>query len=166
MTPVAGPALALTSDVLWARTSSEKTDDLKAWDADVTRLRLGLEGSWRIAMEGDAHLTPKLAASARHDGGDAETGFGVEVGGGLAWTDPVPGLILDVWGRTLLAHENGDLKDWGNNAQAARSAFAPEALQCPVRPYTVFARMLARGNSPDDWTSLMTASRQDWQSGR
>ena len=29
-------------------------------------------------------------------------------------------------------------------------------------PYTVFAKMLTRGNPPDDWTSLMTASRQDW----
>ena len=30
-------------------------------------------------------------------------------------------------------------------------------------PYTVFARMLARQNPPDDWASLMTVSRQDWQ---
>ena len=28
-------------------------------------------------------------------------------------------------------------------------------------PYTVFARMLAQGNPPDNWASLMTASRQD-----
>ena len=33
-------------------------------------------------------------------------------------------------------------------------------------PYTVFARMLARGHPPDDWASLMTASRQDWQEGK
>ena len=33
-------------------------------------------------------------------------------------------------------------------------------------PYTVFARMLARGHPPDDWASLMTASRQDWQAGK
>ena len=32
-------------------------------------------------------------------------------------------------------------------------------------PYTVFARTLTRGNPPDDWASLMTASRQDWQTG-
>jgi len=29
-------------------------------------------------------------------------------------------------------------------------------------PYSIFARMLARGNPPDDWTSLLTASRQEW----
>ena len=29
-------------------------------------------------------------------------------------------------------------------------------------PYSVFARMLARGNPPDDWAALLTASRQEW----
>ena len=33
-------------------------------------------------------------------------------------------------------------------------------------PYTLFARMLARGQPPDDWVSLMAASRQDWQAGK
>ena len=115
-----GPALALTSDALWARTSSEKTLDLAASASDVTRLRLGLEGSWRMALDGGdagaqpgASLTPKLELGARHDGGDAETGFGIELGGGLAWTDPALGLTLDVSGRTLIAHEDGALEDRG-----------------------------------------------------
>ena len=114
-----GPALALTSDALWTRTSSEKTRDLAASDSDVTRLRLGLEGSYRMALEGDGHLTPKLELGARHDGGDAETGFGVELGGGLAWSAPALGLSLDVSGRTLLAHEDDDLEDRGISAALA-----------------------------------------------
>ena len=114
-----GPALALTSDALWARTSSDRTRDLAASDPDVTRLRLGLEGSYRVALDGEASLTPKLEIGARHDGGDAETGFGVEVGGGIAWVDPGLGLSLDVSGRTLLAHENDDLKDRGMSASLA-----------------------------------------------
>ena len=132
----AGPALAVTSDALWTRTSSEKTRDLAASDSDVTRLRLGLEGSWRFALDGAGHsetegaglraggasLTPKLEVGARHDGGDAETGFGVELGGGLAWSDPALGLSLDVSGRTLLAHEDDDLKDRG---YAASLGFDP-----------------------------------------
>ena len=116
-----GPALALTSDALWARTASEKTRDLAASASDVTRLRLGLEGSWRFSLDdgGDAgaapgaSLVPKLEVGARHDGGDAETGFGVELGGGLAWVHPALGLTLDVSGRTLIAHEDGDLEDRG-----------------------------------------------------
>ena len=118
-----GPALALTSDVLWARTSSEKTNDLAASDSDVTRLRLGLEGSWRVATEGGGSIVPKLTLGARHDGGDAETGFGVELGGGLAWNDPGLGLTLDVEGRTLIAHGNDDLKDRG---YAASLVFDPD----------------------------------------
>ena len=118
-----GPALALTSDALWTRTSSEKTRDLAASDSDATRLRLGLEGSYRMALEGGGHLTPKLEIGARHDGGDAETGFGVELGGGIAWSDPALGLSLDVSGRTLIAHGDDDLKDRG---YAASLAFDPD----------------------------------------
>ena len=115
-----GPALALTSDALWARTASEKTLDLAASASDVTRLRLGLEGSWRLALDGGgagaqsgASLVPKLEVGARHDGGDAETGFGAELGGGIAWVHPALGLTLDVSGRTLIAHEDGALEDRG-----------------------------------------------------
>ena len=114
-----GPALALTSDALWARTSSEKTRDLAATEPDVTRLRLGLEGSYRLALSDGGSLVPKLEVGARHDGGDAETGFGVELGGGIAWTDPSLGLSLDVSGRTLLAHEDGEIEDRGVSAALA-----------------------------------------------
>ena len=123
-----GLALVVTSDALWTRTSSEKTrDHLAASRSDTTRLRLGLEGSYRLALgDGGASgwgsgtsLVPKLEVGARHDGGDAETGFGVEVGGGLAWSDPALGLSLDVSGRTLLAHGDDDLKDRGFSAALA-----------------------------------------------
>ena len=124
-----GPALALTSDALWARTASEKTRDLAASASDVTRFRLGLEGSWRFSLDGGdagaqpgASLVPKLEVGARHDGGDAETGFGAELGGGIVWTDPALGLTLDVSGRTLIAHEDDALEDRGF---AAALAFDP-----------------------------------------
>ena len=127
-----GPALALVSDALWARTSSDRTQDLAASDSDVTRLRLGLEGRWHIALPGasgspygaeGAGMTPRLEVGMRHDGGDAETGFGVELGGGIAWSDPALGLNLDLSGRTLVAHGSDDLEDRGF---AASLAFDPE----------------------------------------
>ena len=108
-----GLSMALVSDALWARTSSEKTSDLAASDSDVTRLRLGLEGRWAHTLEGGGHVTPKLEAGVRHDGGDAETGFGVELGGGLAWSHPASGLSVDIEGRTLIAHDSDDLEDRG-----------------------------------------------------
>ena len=118
-----GLSLALVSDALWARTSSEKTSDLAASDSDVTRLRLGLEGRWTNPLEGGGHFTPRIEAGMRRDGGDAETGFGVELGGGLAWSAPALGLNLDLSGRTLLAHGDDDLKDRGF---AASFAFDPD----------------------------------------
>ncbi len=118
-----GPALAITSDALWSRTESDRTSELAASDSDVTRLRLGLEGSWRIAAEGGGHVTPKVELGLRRDGGDAESGSGVEVGGGIAWVDPGLGLSLDLSGRTLITHEADDLEDRGF---AASLAFDPD----------------------------------------
>ena len=46
---------------------------------------------------------------------------------------------------------------WVNDQRTLRSSGSK------TDPYTVFPRMLARGNPPDNWASLMTASRQDWQ---
>ena len=49
----------------------------------------------------------------RQDGGDAETGTGIELGGGLAWTDPARGLTVEAKARTLIAHEDADYREWG-----------------------------------------------------
>ena len=129
--PDEGPALALTSDAVWTRTLSDKARGIESSEAQATRLRFGLEGSYRLALAGGgnsgtesgASLTPKLEVGARHDGGDAETGFGVELGGGIAWNDPVLGLSLDVSGRALIAHGNDELKDRGF---AVALAFDPD----------------------------------------
>ena len=111
-----GPALALVSDAMFVRTESERTRGLAAASADVTRLRLALDGSWRFALAGDAALTPSLELGVRHDGGDAETGFGVDIGGGLAFADPKRGLTFDVSARALVAHEASGFRERGITA--------------------------------------------------
>ena len=80
----------------------KRVSGLGAADADVTRLRLGLEGSRAITFAGGATLTPSVEIGVRRDGGDAETGFGIDVGGGVAWSDPERGLSADIRGRGLL----------------------------------------------------------------
>ncbi len=57
-----------------------------------------------------------METGLRHDGGDAETGFGVELGGGVVWTDPRFGLSLDIAARTLLTHESDGRTDRGLSA--------------------------------------------------
>ncbi len=111
-----GGSVSLVSDALWARTMSEGAAGLAGAAADVGRLRLGLEGSRRFALPGGGGLTPKLEIGARRDSGDAESGLGVEVGGGLAWSDPGLGIELGVEGRALLAHGDGAMEERGFSA--------------------------------------------------
>ena len=111
-----GLSLDLLSDALWTRTTSEKVTGLAGTEADVTRLRLALEGSWANLLQGGGELTPQFSLGARLDGGDAETGFGMELGGGVAWSSPGVGLSLDLDARTLLFHEADGLRDWGFSA--------------------------------------------------
>ena len=108
-----GPELAVTADALGVRTTSAAVPGLAAADADVTRLRLGLEGAWAVRLEGGGTLTPSLEIGVRHDGGDAETGAGADLGGGLAWSDPARGLAAEVRGRGLLAHAADGFRERG-----------------------------------------------------
>ena len=79
------------------------------------RLRLAAEGSRTWALAGGGTLTPSLEVGARWDGGDGETGAGVELGGGLEWLSD--GLSVEAWGRMLAAHE-GDVEEWGVSGSA------------------------------------------------
>ena len=80
---------------------------------DTWRLRAALKGEGRFDVgEAGAALVPSVELGMRRDGGDGETGLGLEAGGGLGYTAPGRGLRMDVAGRTLLAHE-GDIEEWG-----------------------------------------------------
>ena len=157
-----GLELSLTSDALLVRTTSEAVrgspGNLAASEADVTRLRLGLEGTWR----GLGTLVPALEVGARHDGGDAETGFGADIGGRLAWSDPALGIEAELAARGLLTHEDGSLSERGVAGSLAwdpspdtergtkltlRQAVGAEAtrgMDALLRPGT--ARVLEAGN--------------------
>ncbi len=115
-----GPELAVKTDALAVRASSDAVrgepggaGNLMASTAEVTRLRLGLEGTWRGLAVGAGTLEPRLEVGLRHDGGDAETGFGLDLGGGLAWSDPASGLRAEVSGRGLLTHESAGFRQRG-----------------------------------------------------
>ena len=49
----------------------------------------------------------------RHDGGDAETGTGVELGGRVSYADAASGLSLEANVRALVAHEDSGYEEWG-----------------------------------------------------
>ena len=123
LSAIGSGTLHLTSDALWSRTRSEKTHQLAASDATVTRLRAGMEASWQIALESGAMLTPGLEIGARHDGGDAEQGAGIELGGSLGFRDPASGFAMDLSARKLIAHDDDDFEE---NGLAASFTFDPE----------------------------------------
>ena len=110
--PAGGLALALRSDVLWVRMDTAAVEGMVATEADVSRLRLVLEGSRPVALAAGGSLIPTLEVGLRHDGGDAETGSGLEVGGRLRYTSAW-GLSIEASVRGLLAHEANDYREWG-----------------------------------------------------
>ena len=112
-----GFELGLRGDAVVQRMRSDaatgEAGNLAAADAQTSRVRLVLEGSRSFEVGDGGVLTPTLEAGLRQDGGDAETGTGIELGGGLAWTDPARGLTVEAKARTLIAHEDADYREWG-----------------------------------------------------
>ena len=111
-------ALALKSDALWVRTDSDAArtstgGKLEAASGGASRLRAALEGSRSFAVGLEATFTPTVELGLRHDGGDAETGTGVEVGVGLQYADPARGLTIGGSVRGLLAHSDDGYEEWG-----------------------------------------------------
>ena len=112
-----GPTLAAKSDAFAVRTSTDAVSgsagNLEASEADVTRVRFALEGSRPFGLGGDAELTPSLELGVRHDGGDAETGFGADIEAGLVLSDPARGISAEVRARGLLTHEAEGMRERG-----------------------------------------------------
>ena len=105
-----GLEIALRSDFLWTETSSDGTAALAEAVGTASRGRLMLEGAGQIQGLGGV-VRPKVEGGVRYDGGDAETGQGFEVGGGLDWARG--SLTLQVNGRMLVAHADESYEEWG-----------------------------------------------------
>ena len=131
-----GLSLAVKADARFAQTESKATatagGDLAASKAGGWVARAGIEGKRpfasgtpgsRSGAGGDgASVTPSFEIGLRRDGGDAETGFGANLGGGLAIADPKNGLSLDLKARGLVAHRASGFREWGASASFAWDA--------------------------------------------
>ena len=104
-----GFELAFKADALWVGTrvhgSTGPHGNLAPDAARVTRVRSALEtaDTWRLGVR--MTLRPSLEVGVRRDGGDAEVGAGLDVGGGLVLADGPSGLQVDVRIRRLVMHE-------------------------------------------------------------
>ena len=110
-TGASGLGVNVKSDAMWVGTKSSDTSELAPTEGDVMRLRLILQGERIFEGGNGATFTPSAEVGLRHDGGDAETGTGVEVGAGLRYT--AGAVTVEAQARTLLVHEASGYEDWG-----------------------------------------------------
>ncbi|MCY3820695.1 MAG: cadherin-like beta sandwich domain-containing protein [Gammaproteobacteria bacterium] len=112
-----GFALSFKADALWVGTAVDGVEGpagrLAATAAAVSRFRTGLEGSRDYTFAGRVSLKPIVEAGVRHDGGDAETGTGVDVGAGVVLVDSGTGLAVDLRVRMLVMHQAEGFRERG-----------------------------------------------------
>ena len=107
-------------------TFSLKSEAFKVWmdvegddylidelSVDVHQLRLSMEGSYEYRFASGTWFNPLVEVALRHDGGDGETGTGVELGGGFLYENPNLGLSVSGRGRWLAAHSSQEFSQWG-----------------------------------------------------
>ena len=114
--------LAVRSDALWTSTESEAVGGLAGAAGTTTRVRVLLEAGGSLPAWPGGVLSPRLEAGLRHDGGDAETGAGVEAGAGLGYRLGRLSVQLDA--RALLAHEDSEYREWGLGGSVGYAAGA------------------------------------------
>ena len=74
-----GQNLSLKGDAWLSRFELDGDGDrFMALGVDAQRLRVALEGRYVHALEGGGSVEPLVELGLHHDGGDGETGFGVE----------------------------------------------------------------------------------------
>ena len=104
-----GFGLAFKADTLWVgmrtKAATGPGGNLDSTTAAVSRLRTALEGSQSMTIASRMALTPSVEIGIRQDGGDAETGRGMDLGAGLVLADGVTGLAVDIRVRRLLVHQ-------------------------------------------------------------
>ncbi len=123
---VGGFEVTATADGMVVRMRSEAVPGrVVATEADVERVRLLLNASYRVAVGGGV-LTPRVEVGARHDGGDAETGAGLVVGGSLGYALPAWGLTLTAGGQGLLLHESAGFSEWSAGGSLRLDPGAPD----------------------------------------
>ena len=124
-----GLELAAKFDAMATRINSESVAGaMEAARAEVMRGRLGLEGTWRGWQVSSGRIAPAFEIGIRYDGGDAETGFGADIGGGLAWSDSERGIKAEVRARGLITHQDRSFRERGLSGTFTWDADASSAL--------------------------------------
>ncbi len=97
--------------------------------AEMYRVRAGVEANVKIS-DG---LRPFLEANVRSDGGSAETGVGLEFGGGIRVAYPAWRLQADLRTQGLVMHTADGFTEWGISG-SVQVGSRSEGLMMRVRP--------------------------------
>ena len=130
----AGLTVDLRGEASWARLRTgggEETVD--GLEAGVWRVRTGVEVTLALGDPSGLQLAPFGAVSTRHDGGDGQTGVGLEVAGGVRLTG---GRVrVEAQGRMLALHTATDYQERGVSVTASVGAGQYEpGLTASIRP--------------------------------
>lgn len=145
-----GIAMALKSDAFLVRMSTDADARMTSVEADASRVRLLLEAASHLQAGASGLFAPMLEVGVRVDGGDAETGTGFEVGGGLKYSNEAYGLSIEGTARVLVSHRDTALSEWGVGGALLFQPGGPdEGLS--VRMGTSWGA--AAGSAADLWNS-------------
>ncbi len=81
-------------------------------ESGVYRTQLSLEAAYRIRTRRQGMIQPFLETGLRGDGGDGQTGTGMDLGGGARLLLPSYGLQLSGHANVLVTH-GGNVNEWG-----------------------------------------------------
>ena len=161
-----GLDVALRGDAGTVNLSTAEAEGVIADQAVAAqRFRLGLEGAHTFQMSSCAKVTPYGEVSGRFDGGDGQTGGGLEAAGGLRYECPRSRFRLEARGRVLAL--NSAYSETGGSVMASYSpgadglglsmALAPSwgasggGAQALLRD-DAFRRIGHLGSTRDDWS--------------
>ena len=117
-----GFELSVVSDARMTETVSESAPGLMGAAGAASRARVLLEGTGAFTLPTGGVLRPTLEGGLRYDGGDAETGAGLELSAGLGYESGR--MTVEVSARGLVAHEDTEYEEWGVSGSIA---FIPDS---------------------------------------
>ena len=112
-----------------AESASASLSDL---EVSVQRVRIGLEGSRTSDMGNGMLFTPFAQVAGRYDGGDGQSGNGLEVAGGIRIAGGRAG--LEARGRLLAIHTGEEVKEHGVSVVAFVRPVGGQGLSMSVAP--------------------------------
>ena len=112
-----GLELHLRGEASWARLrTGAGQETIDGLEAAVRRVRSGVEVTLPLHVSGRVTLAPFGALSTRHDGGDGQTGVGLEVAGGVRLN--AGRVRVEAQGRMLALHTASGYEERGLSVTA------------------------------------------------